>query len=175
MPSLRRMRILAFTCEPSSLLPSPRNHSADSFILPVKHVGKVAFTTILSVVHRSHEDTSSTLLGRALAAKTLDLAVTVDLVVLEHGQLGLLALVLDLLGGGVDLLLALLGTTTQAEDEVEGGFLLDVIVGEGAPVFKLLAGEDQALLVRWDSFLVCAGQYISSLTKVRVAYPESCS
>ena len=36
--------------------------------------------------------------GGALAAETLDLAVGVDLVVLEDGELGLLALVLDLLG-----------------------------------------------------------------------------
>jgi hypothetical protein len=63
--------------------------------------------------------------------------------------------VLDLLGGGVHLLLALLGATTQAEDEVEGGFLLDVVVREGAAVFELLAGEDQALLVWGDALLVC--------------------
>ena len=32
--------------------------------------------------------------------------------------------------------------------------LLDVVVGEGAAVLQLLSGEDQSLLVRWDSFLV---------------------
>lgn len=37
---------------------------------------------------------------------------------------------------------------------MESGFLLDVVVGEGAAVFELLAGEDQALLVGWDAFLV---------------------
>ncbi|CAI9765848.1 unnamed protein product [Fraxinus pennsylvanica] len=31
---------------------------------------------------------------------------------------------------GVGLLLALLGTTAEVEDEVEGGFLLDIVVGE---------------------------------------------
>ena len=36
---------------------------------------------------------------------------------------------------------------------MESGFLLDAVVGEGAAVFELLAGEDQALLVRWDVFL----------------------
>ena len=50
--------------------------------------------------------------SRALAAQTLDLAVTVNLVVLQDGEFGLLPLVLDLLRGGVDLLLALLTTTT---------------------------------------------------------------
>ena len=94
-------------------------------------------------------------LGRALAAQTLDLAVAVDAVVLEHGELGLLALVLDLLGGGVHLLLALLGATAQAKDQMEGGFLLDVVIREGTSVFELLAGKDQALLVWRNAFLVC--------------------
>jgi len=50
--------------------------------------------------------------------------------------------VLDLLRCRVHLLLALLATATKTEDEVEGGFLLDVVVREGAAVFELLAGED---------------------------------
>jgi hypothetical protein len=33
--------------------------------------------------------------------------------------------------------------------------LLDVVVGEGAAVFELLAGEDQALLVRGNALLIC--------------------
>ena len=56
----------------------------------------------------------------------------------------------------VGLLLSLLGTTTKTEDEVECGFLLDVIVAEGATVFELLASEDQALLVGWDATIVSA-------------------
>jgi len=90
----------------------------------------------------------------ALATKALDLAIRVDLVVLEYSQLGLLALVLDLLGGGVDLLFPLLTATTQTKHEVEGALLLNVVVGKGAAVLKLLAGEDQALLVRGDALLV---------------------
>eukprot|EP00327_Prymnesium_parvum_P025429 CAMPEP_0113241266 /NCGR_PEP_ID=MMETSP0008_2-20120614/6707_1 /TAXON_ID=97485 /ORGANISM="Prymnesium parvum" /LENGTH=51 /DNA_ID=CAMNT_0000088667 /DNA_START=185 /DNA_END=337 /DNA_ORIENTATION=+ /assembly_acc=CAM_ASM_000153 len=31
---------------------------------------------------------------------------------------------------------------TEAEHQVEGGLLLDVVVGEGAPVLELLASED---------------------------------
>jgi hypothetical protein len=50
--------------------------------------------------------------------------------------------VLDFLGSGVDLLLALLGATAQTQDEMEGGLLLDVVVGECAAVFELFAGED---------------------------------
>jgi hypothetical protein len=98
----------------------------------------------------------------AFAAETLDLSIAIDLVVLEHSQLGLLALVLDLLWGGVDLLLAFLTTTTQAEHQVEGRLLLDVVVRKGAAVLQLLAGEDQALLVRRDSLLVCGNLCVSS-------------
>jgi len=47
-----------------------------------------------------------------------------------------------------------LHTTTQTEDKVEGRLLLDIIVGEGAAILKLLAGEDQALLVGRDALLV---------------------
>ena len=83
----------------------------------------------------------------------------------------LLAVVLGGKGleGGLD------DTTTEAEDEVEGRLcsnkggawlspnarfdtaddtLLDVVVREGAAVLELLAGEDEALLVRGDALLV---------------------
>jgi hypothetical protein len=47
----------------------------------------------------AYEDTGTALGRRALAAEALDLAVRVDLVVLQDRHLDLLALVLDLLGG----------------------------------------------------------------------------
>jgi len=62
--------------------------------------------------------------------------------------------VLDLLWGGVDLLLALLSTSTETQNEMKGRLLLDVVVRKGAAVLELLAGEDQALLVGRDAFLV---------------------
>lgn len=37
---------------------------------------------------------------------------------------------------------------------MEGRFLLDVVIGKGTPVLELFASEDQALLVRWNAFLV---------------------
>lgn len=61
---------------------------------------------------------------------------------------------LDLLGGGVHLLLALLTTTTQAQHEVKGRLLLDVVVRKSAAVLQLLTGEDQTLLVGGDTLLV---------------------
>jgi hypothetical protein len=123
-------------------------------LLLVEDVGQVAATAVLAVLHGSHEDTSAASVAGALASKSLDLAIRVDLVVLEDGQLGLLALVLDLLGGGVDLLLALLTTTTEAEDQVESGLLLDVVVAQGAAILELLTSKDKSLLVRGNALLV---------------------
>lgn len=116
----------------------------------------MASTTVLSVVHGSHEDTGTTLLGWAFSSQSLDLAITINLVVLEHSQLGLLSLVLDLLGSAVHLLLSLLGTATKSQNQVEGRFLLDVVVAKGSAILELLAGEDQSLLVGGDALLVCA-------------------
>ena len=47
-----------------------------------------------------------------------------------------------------------LHTTTETKNQVEGGFLLDVVVRKGAAVFELLSSEDKALLVRGNTFLV---------------------
>ena len=76
----------------------------------------------------------------------------------------------------VSLFLTLLSTTTKTEDQVKGGLLLDVVVAEGAAVLELLAGEDQALLVGRDAFLVCDKSVSDALEheKVRQAtYPGS--
>ena len=37
---------------------------------------------------------------------------------------------------------------------MECRLLLNVIIGQGAAIFKLLAGKDQALLVRRDALLI---------------------
>merc|ERR1719186_348146 len=47
-----------------------------------------------------------------------------------------------------------LHTPSESEDEVEGGLLLDVVIGEGSSVFELLPSENQPLLVWRDPFLV---------------------
>merc|ERR1719461_157075 len=46
------------------------------------------------------------------------------------------------------------GTTTETKDKMEGGFLLNVVIRQSSAIFKLLSGEDQSLLLRWNSFLV---------------------
>ena len=45
-------------------------------------------------------------------------------------------------------------TAPEAEDEMEGGLLLDVVVSQGPAILELLAREDESLLVGRDAFLV---------------------
>ena len=47
-----------------------------------------------------------------------------------------------------------LHTSSKSEDEMEGGLLLDVVVGKGSSILELLSGEDESLLIWWDTFLV---------------------
>ncbi|MCO5561096.1 hypothetical protein L7F22_014717 [Adiantum nelumboides] len=47
-----------------------------------------------------------------------------------------------------------LHATTKTEDKVEGGLFLDVIICKSAAIFKLLASEDEALLIGGDTFFV---------------------
>ena len=47
-----------------------------------------------------------------------------------------------------------LHTTSESQNEVKGGLLLDVVVGKGSSVLKLLSSENESLLIRGNSFLV---------------------
>ena len=47
-----------------------------------------------------------------------------------------------------------LHTTSKTEDKMKSRLFLDVVVGERAPILELLAGEDESLLVWWDTFFV---------------------
>ena len=47
-----------------------------------------------------------------------------------------------------------LHSTAETENQVEGRLLLNIIVGEGTTILKLLASEDKALLVRRDTLLI---------------------
>ena len=86
----------------------------------VVHVGEPALAAVLPVKVGGHEDASTALLARALPAETVDLAVIVDAVVLEDGQLDLLVLVLLLLGRRVVLLLAFLSSSAESQHQVKG-------------------------------------------------------
>ena len=61
----------------------------------------------------------------------------------DHLVLVVLASKLD--KGGLD------DTTTEAEHEVKGRLLLDVVIRESAAILKLLAREDETLLIRGDA------------------------
>jgi hypothetical protein len=43
-------------------------------------------------------------------------------------------------------------TTTETEDQVKSGFLLDVVIGQGTAIFELLTSENQTLLIRGDTY-----------------------
>ena len=45
-------------------------------------------------------------------------------------------------------------STSESEDEMEGGLFLDVVILESSAVLKLLSGEDESLLIWGNSFLV---------------------
>jgi len=47
-----------------------------------------------------------------------------------------------------------LHATSESQDQVQGGFLLDVVVRESPAIFKLLSGENESLLVWWDAFFI---------------------
>merc|ERR1712156_471741 len=47
-----------------------------------------------------------------------------------------------------------LHTSSQSENQMQGAFLLDVVVREGSSILELLSSKNQSLLVWWDSFLV---------------------
>ena len=45
-------------------------------------------------------------------------------------------------------------SSSESQDQMESGLLLDVVVGEGSTVLELLSSEDESLLIWWDSLLV---------------------
>merc|ERR1712139_652070 len=47
-----------------------------------------------------------------------------------------------------------LHSTSESEDQVKSGFLLDVVIGKGSSIFELLSGKDESLLIRWNTFFV---------------------
>ena len=64
-----------------------------------------------------------------------------------------------------------LHTTAKTEDEMERGLLLDIVVRKSTAVLKLLAGEDETLLVRGNTrTVVLVGDNVGE-TGV-VAYPS---
>jgi len=95
-------------------------------LITVDDKAKTALTTVVTLLlalssHGGHEDARTANVLGAVTTKASDLAaLLVNLVVLQGREFHLFVLVGSLLGGFVDFFLALLATTTEAEDEVEG-------------------------------------------------------
>ena len=88
-----------------------------SLLSLLEGVSQTALAAVLAVEVVGHEDAGAASLVGALTSQAGDLAVAVDLVVLEDSELDLLLLVLDLLGGGVVLLLALLSCKASHKND----------------------------------------------------------
>jgi len=116
------------------------------------HVGHGAAAAVVPVKVDRQADTHAA--SGAGLPQAGYLAIVRDLVELKSSKLHSLVDVLHFLGLGVGLLLSLLATTAQSQNQVQGALLLDVVIRESSAVLELLAGEDQSLLIRGDSLLV---------------------
>jgi len=47
-----------------------------------------------------------------------------------------------------------LHTSSKSENEMESGLFLNIVIGEGSAVLELLSGEDESLLIWWDTFFI---------------------
>merc|ERR1719188_1205957 len=112
-------------CLTNALSPYSQPHSLLQLLLRAEHVRVAAL--LLAAIHGA-----SVQPGVALAADHL-LAIVLAR---KHGQRGL-----D-------------DTTAEAQHQVQGGLLLDVVIAQGASVLQLLARENQTLLVWRYPFLV---------------------
>ncbi len=108
-----------------------------------------------TVKHGGHEDARTAV--RAGLAQALHLASILDLVKLQHPELDLLVLVLLLLGLGVGLLLALLTTTKQAEQHIEGLLIRHTSLRQQAGIVQQLAAKGNGLLVTGETCVVLVG------------------
>ena len=112
----------------------------------------MGFSAVVTVVMLGHETSDSC--NRRIFSEAGDFPVGLNSVVLQglHGYS--LVHSLDLLGSSKDLLFALLTSSSETKNQVEGGFLLDVVIAQRTTIFQLLSGKDQTLLIGGNSFLV---------------------
>ena len=47
-----------------------------------------------------------------------------------------------------------ISTTSESKNEMEGRFLLDVVVRKSSSILQLLSSEDESLLIWWDTLFV---------------------
>ena len=114
--------------------------------------GGSTLSAVVTIVVLGHEASNSG--NRRVLSEPDNLSTILNTVVLEGLERNSLVNTLRLLGLGVNLLLPLLSSSTKTEDQVQGGFLLDVVIGESTSILQLLSSEDQTLLIRGDSLLI---------------------
>merc|ERR1719174_1981104 len=122
-----------------------------SIVALLDEVREVALPAVVPVEVHRHEDARPAHLVGALPPQPGDFIVRVHLVELEHCELHLLALVLQLLGLGVGLLLALLAAAEELEREEKRGLVLEPASREFLRTLKGASAEDQSLLTRGDA------------------------
>ena len=131
------------------------NYSSKTFNL-LLHIlvkeGGSTLSAVVTIVVLGHKASNSS--NGGVLPEPDNLASVLNTVVFEGLKWNGLVNTLRLLGLGVNLLLPLLSSSTKTEDQVQGGLLLDVVIGKGTSIFQLLSSEDQTLLIRRDSLLV---------------------
>merc|ERR1712219_9115 len=95
--------------------------------------GVSIFTRIISVGMVCHKVTGSS--DWALFSKSGNFSRIVNFVIFQDSEFFLLSLVLVFLWCGVSLLLSLLSTTAETEDEMKGRLLLDIIIRQSSTIF----------------------------------------
>ena len=122
------------------------------FLHVIVKEGGARLSTVVTVMMLRHKAANSS--DWTVLPETHNLTTVLYSVVLEGLERDCLVRALGLLRLGIDLLLALLSSSPEAKNQVERGFLLDVVVRESSAVLKLLSSKDETLLIRGDSLLV---------------------
>merc|ERR1719282_240667 len=122
------------------------------FLHIVIQKGGVGFTAVVTVVVLSHEAPDSC--NGGVFSQASDLSIGLNSVILKGLHRDGLVHSLNLLRASVDLLFALLTSSSETKNQVEGGFLLDVVVAQSASILQLLSSENQTLLIRGNAFFV---------------------
>merc|ERR1719330_478368 len=132
----------------------PQDLRENSELICIELLSHVTLATVKAISVDSESNTWSTEWAVTVLSKRCNFGISGDIVVLQDVHGVLLMLVLGFLGSGIVLLFLLLPSSSKTQDQVKGRFLLDIVIREGSSVFELLTGENQTLLLRWNSFLV---------------------
>merc|ERR1719436_1040381 len=141
-----------FSTNGRELHPSPSQMVCSGIAVTLlDKVGEVALATVVAVEVHRHEDARPANFMWELTSQSRHLVIAVDLVKLQHCQLHLLLLVLQLLGLCVGLLLALFRTTIKRQGQKQCRFVFKATFFQGLSVAQRATAENQALLFHWHT------------------------